>query len=103
MLSIRPLQDRVVVRRIESETVSKGGILIPETSQEKPQRGEVVATGSGSYIDGKLVPIDLRVGDEVLFGKWSGTEVKIDDETYLVMKESDVMGVIVKHPTLKVA
>lgn len=103
MVPVRPLQDRVIVRRIESPTTTKGGIFIPDTVQEKPQRGEVVAVGPGLCVEGKLIPVDLIIGDEVLFGKWSGTEVKLDDETYLVMKESDIMGVIIERPTLKVA
>jgi chaperonin GroES len=91
----RPLHDRVVVRRIQAEEKSKGGIIIPDTAQEKPQEGEVVAVGPGGRDEaGKLIPIDLKSGDRVLFGKWSGTEVKIDGEELLIMKESDVMGVV---------
>ena len=91
----RPLHDRVVVRRIEAEEKTKGGIIIPDTAKEKPQEGEVVAVGPGGRDEsGKLTPMDLKVGDRVLFGKWSGTEVKIDGEDLLIMKESDVMGVI---------
>ena len=91
----RPLHDRVVVRRIQAEEKSKGGIIIPDTAQEKPQEGEVVAVGPGGRDEaGKLIPIDLKSGDRVLFGKWSGTEVKLDGEDYLIMKESDIMGVI---------
>ena len=91
----RPLHDRVVVKRIDAEAKSKGGIIIPDTAQEKPQEGEVVAVGPGGRDEaGKLIPIDLEVGDRVLFGKWSGTEVKIDGEDLLIMKESDIMGVI---------
>ena len=91
----RPLHDRVVVRRIQAEEKSKGGIIIPDTAQEKPQEGEVVAVGPGGRDEaGKLIPIDLKSGDRVLFGKWSGTEVKIDGQDLLIMKESDVMGVI---------
>ena len=91
----RPLHDRVVVRRIEAEEKTKGGIIIPDTAKEKPQEGEVVAVGPGGRDEaGKLIPIDLKVGERVLFGKWSGTEVKIDGEELLIMKESDVMGVI---------
>ena len=94
-MNFRPLHDRVVVRRIEGEEKTKGGIIIPDTAKEKPQEGEVVAVGPGARDDnGKLIPIDLRAGDRILFGKWSGTEVKIDDEELLIMKESDVMGVI---------
>jgi chaperonin GroES len=91
----RPLHDRVVVRRIDAAAKSKGGIIIPDTAQEKPQEGEVVGVGSGGRDEsGKLIPIDLKVGDTVLFGKWSGTEVKLDGEDLLIMKESDIMGVI---------
>ena len=91
----RPLHDRVVVRRIQAEEKTKGGIIIPDTAQEKPQEGEVIAVGPGGRDEaGKLIPIDLKNGDRVLFGKWSGTEVKIDGEELLIMKESDVMGVV---------
>jgi chaperonin GroES len=91
----RPLHDRVVVRRIEAQEKTKGGIIIPDTAQEKPQEGEVIAVGPGGRDEaGKLIPIDLKTGDRVLFGKWSGTEVKIDGEDLLIMKESDVMGVV---------
>jgi chaperonin GroES len=91
----RPLHDRVVVRRIEAQEKTKGGIIIPDTAQEKPQEGEIIAVGPGGRDEaGKLVPIDLKAGDRVLFGKWSGTEVKIDGEEVLIMKESDIMGVI---------
>ena len=91
----RPLHDRVVVRRIQAEEKTKGGIIIPDTAQEKPQEGEVVAVGPGGRDEaGKLIPIDLKGGDRVLFGKWSGTEVKIDGEDLLIMKESDIFGVI---------
>ena len=94
-MKFRPLHDRVVVRRIEQESKSAGGIIIPDTAKEKPQEGEVVAVGPGGRDEsGKLIPIDLKAGDRVLFGKWSGTEVKIDGEELLIMKESDVMGVI---------
>jgi chaperonin GroES len=94
-MKFRPLHDRVVVRRIEAEAKSAGGIIIPDTAQEKPQEGEVVAVGPGGRDEaGKLIPIDLKVGARILFGKWSGTEVKIDGEELLIMKESDVMGVI---------
>jgi chaperonin GroES len=93
----RPLHDRVVVRRIEAEEKTSGGIIIPDTVKEKPQQGEVIAVGAGGRDEaGKLIPIDLKVGDRVLFGKWSGTEVKLDGEDLLIMKESDVMGVIEK-------
>ena len=95
-MKFRPLHDRVVIRRIEGEEKTKGGIIIPDTAKEKPQEGEVIAVGPGARDEsGKLVPIDLKEGDRVLFGKWSGTEVKIDGEDLLIMKESDVMGVIV--------
>jgi chaperonin GroES len=91
----RPLHDRVVVRRIEAEAKSAGGIIIPDTVKEKPQQGEVIAVGPGGRDEaGKLTPIDVKVGDKVLFGKWSGTEVKLDSEELLIMKESDIMGVI---------
>ena len=91
----RPLHDRVVVRRIAAEEKTKGGIIIPDTAQEKPQEGEVIAVGPGGRDEaGKMIPIDLKVGDRVLFGKWSGTEVKLDGEELLIMKESDIMGVI---------
>jgi chaperonin GroES len=94
-MKFRPLHDRVVVKRIEAEEKSAGGIIIPDTAKEKPQQGEVIAVGPGGRDEtGKLIPIDLRVGDRVLFGKWSGTEVKLDGEEYLIMKESDVMGVL---------
>src|SRR5256714_9005676 len=91
----RPLHDRVVVRRIEADEKTKGGIIIPDTAKEKPQEGEVVAVGPGGRDDhGKLIPIDVKAGDRVLFGKWSGTEVKLDGEELLIMKESDIMGVM---------
>jgi chaperonin GroES len=96
-MKFRPLHDRIVIKRIEAEAKSAGGIIIPDTVKEKPQQGEVVAVGPGGRDEsGKLVPIDLKAGDRVLFGKWSGTEVKIDGEDYLIMKESDVMGVLVE-------
>ena len=94
-MNFRPLHDRVVVRRIEAEEKTKGGIIIPDTAKEKPQEGEVIAVGPGSRDEsGKLLPIDLKAGDRVLFGKWSGTEVRIDGEDLLIMKESDIMGVV---------
>jgi chaperonin GroES len=94
-MKFRPLHDRVVVRRIEGEEKTKGGIIIPDTAKEKPQEGEVIAVGPGARDEsGKLVPLDVKAGDRVLFGKWSGTEVKIDGEDLLIMKESDIMGVI---------
>ena len=91
----RPLHDRIVVRRITAEEKTKGGIIIPDTAQEKPSQGEIVAVGPGGRDEsGKLIPIDLKTGDRVLFGKWSGTEVKLDGEELLIMKASDIMGVI---------
>jgi chaperonin GroES len=94
-VKFRPLQDRVLIRRIEQEERTKGGILIPDTAQEKPMEGEVIAAGPGSRgDDGKLHPLDVKVGDRVLFGKWSGTEIKIDGEDLVVMKETDIMGVV---------
>ncbi len=94
-MKFRPLGDRVVVKRVTEETKSAGGIIIPDTAQEKPQEGEVVAVGPGARDDnGKTVPMELKAGDRILFGKWSGTEVKIDGQELLIMKESDVMGVI---------
>ena len=94
-MKFRPLHDRVVVRRLDSEEKTKGGIIIPETAKEKPQEGEVIAVGSGARDEaGKLVALDVKKGDRVLFGKWSGTEVKIDGQDLLIMKESDVMGVV---------
>jgi chaperonin GroES len=94
-MNIRPLQDRVIVKRMEEERTSSGGIVIPDSATEKPIRGEVIAVGPGKVQDnGKQQPVDLKVGDTVLFGKYSGTEVKIDDEDYLVMREDDILGVI---------
>ncbi|MBA3516673.1 MAG: co-chaperone GroES [Rhizobiales bacterium] len=94
-MKFRPLHDRIVIRRIEGEDKTKGGIIIPDTAKEKPQEGEVVAVGPGARDEaGKRVPVDLKSGDRILFGKWSGTEVKIDGEELLIMKESDVMGVL---------
>ncbi len=96
-MKFRPLHDRVVVKRLDSETKTSGGIIIPDTAAEKPQQGEVVAVGPGSRDEaGKLIAIELKKGDKVLFGKWSGTEVKIDGQELLIMKESDIMGVIEK-------
>ena len=98
-MKFRPLHDRVVVRRIEGDTKTAGGIIIPDTAKEKPSEGEIIAVGPGGRDEsGKLIPIDLKVGDRILFGKWSGTEVKIDGEELLIMKESDVMGVIEGTP-----
>jgi len=103
-MKFRPLHDRIVIRRIEDEDKTKGGIIIPDTAKEKPQEGEVVAVGPGARDEaGKLIPVDLRAGDRVLFGKWSGTEVKIEGEELLIMKESDVMGVIEKVETRRKA
>ena len=94
-MSFRPLHDRVLVRRIDADEKTAGGVIIPDTAKEKPQRGEVVAVGAGTRTeDGRLTPLDVMVGDEVLFGKWSGTEVKIDGEDLLIMKESDILGVV---------
>jgi chaperonin GroES len=96
-MKFRPLHDRVVVKRVDSETKTSGGIIIPDTAAEKPQQGEVVAVGPGSRDEsGKLIAIELKQGDKVLFGKWSGTEVKIDGQELLIMKESDIMGVLEK-------
>jgi chaperonin GroES len=96
-MKLRPLHDRVVVRRVKEEDKTKGGIIIPDTAKEKPQEGEVVAVGKGAVgDDGKVVALDVKKGDRVLFGKWSGTEVKIDGEDLLIMKESDIMGVLEK-------
>ena len=103
-LKFRPLHDRVVVKRIEADQKTKGGIIIPDTAKEKPSEGEIVAVGPGGRDEsGKLIPIDLKAGDRVLFGKWSGTEVKIDGEDLLIMKESDVMGVITDTQSKKKA
>ena len=94
-MKFRPLHDRVVVRRIDSDEMTAGGIIIPDTAQEKPQKGEIVSVGPGARgEDNELIPLDVKAGDRILFGKWSGTEVKIDDEELLIMKESDIMGVI---------
>jgi chaperonin GroES len=94
-MKFRPLHDRVVVKRIEGEEKTKGGIIIPDSAKEKPQEGEVIAVGPGARDEsGKLIPLDLKAGDKVLFGKWSGTEVKIDGQDLLIMKESDIMGVV---------
>jgi chaperonin GroES len=94
-MKLRPLQDRVAIRRVEQEAKTSGGIIIPDTAQEKPSEGEVIAVGPGGRDEaGKLIPIDVKPGNRVLFGKWSGTEVKLDGEELLIMKESDIMGVI---------
>ena len=94
-MQFRPLHDRVLVRRIEAEEKTAGGIIIPDTATEKPQEGEVVSVGTGTRADdGKVTPLDVKAGDRILFGKWSGTEVKVDGEELLIMKESDILGVI---------
>ena len=103
-MKFRPLQDRVLIRRIEEEEKTKGGIIIPDTAKEKPVEGEVIAAGPGSRgDDGKLRPLDVKVGDRVLFGKWSGTEIKIDGEDFVVAKESDIMGVVEEAASQKAA
>jgi chaperonin GroES len=103
-MKFRPLHDRVVIKRIEAEEKSSGGIIIPDTAKEKPQEGEVIAVGPGGRDEsGKLIPIDVKVGDRVLFGKWSGTEVKLDGIEYIIMKESDLMGVVVEAGASKKA
>nr|WP_295828973.1 co-chaperone GroES [uncultured Azospirillum sp.] len=94
-MKFRPLHDRVVVKRLESDTKTKGGIIIPDTAKEKPQEGEVIAVGPGARDEsGKVVTLDVKAGDRILFGKWSGTEVKIEGQDFLIMKESDIMGII---------
>ena len=94
-MNVRPLADRILIRRIEEKETMRGGIIIPDTAKEKPQEGEVIAVGPGGRDEaGKLIPIDVKAGDRVLFGKWSGTEVKLDGEELLIMKESDIMGVV---------
>ena len=96
-MKFRPLHDRVVVKRVDEDTKTKGGIIIPETAQEKPMQGKIIAVGPGARDEsGKLVPLDVKKGDLVLFGKWSGTEVKIDGDELMIMKESDIMGVLDK-------
>ena len=101
-MKFRPLHDRVVVRRLEGEEKTKGGIIIPDTAKEKPMEGEVIAAGPGARDEtGKLVPLDVKQGDRILFGKWSGTEVKLDGEELLIMKESDIMGIIEGQPAAK--
>jgi chaperonin GroES len=103
-MKFRPLHDRVVVKRIDAEEKSTGGIIIPDTAKEKPSQGEIIAVGPGGRDEaGKLVPLDVQVGNRVLFGKWSGTEVKIDGVEYLIMKESDIMGVLEEAQTKKKA
>ena len=94
-MAFRPLHDRVVVKRLEGEEKTKGGIIIPDSAKEKPQEGKIVAVGPGARDEsGKLVPLDVKAGDRILFGKWSGTEVKVDGEDLLIMKESDIMGIV---------
>jgi chaperonin GroES len=101
-MKFRPLHDRVVVRRLEAEEKTAGGIIIPDTAKEKPMEGEVTAVGPGARDEtGKLVPLDVKAGDRILFGKWSGTEVKLDNEELLIMKESDIMGIIEVQPAAK--
>ena len=103
-MKFRPLHDRVVVRRIEGEEKTKGGIIIPDTAKEKPQEGEIIAVGPGARDEsGKLVPLDVKAGDRILFGKWSGTEVKLEGEDLLIMKESDILGVLEAEKKAKAA
>ncbi|MFY7958901.1 MAG: co-chaperone GroES [Elsteraceae bacterium] len=103
-MNFRPLHDRVVIRRLEQESKSPGGIIIPDTAKEKPMEGEVIAVGPGARSDdGKIHPLDVKAGDRVLFGKWSGTEVKLDGVEYIIMKESDIMGVIAVKASSKKA
>jgi chaperonin GroES len=103
-MKFRPLQDRVLVRRLEQEEKTRGGIIIPDTAKEKPMEGEVVAVGPGARSeDGKVHPLDVKAGDRILFGKWSGTEIKIDGEELLIMKESDIMGIITETAAKKKA
>ncbi len=94
-MKLRPLQDRIIVKRVEEESKTAGGLFIPETAKEKPQRGEVIAVGNGKKTeDGKVLPVDVKVGDKVLFGKYAGTEIKIDGEDYLIMREDDILGIM---------
>jgi chaperonin GroES len=103
-MKFRPLQDRVVVRRIEEDTKTPGGIIIPDTAKEKPMQGEVIAAGPGARDEaGRLVPLEVKKGDRVLFGKWSGTEVKIDGQDLLIMKESDILGIIEGNVSVRAA
>jgi chaperonin GroES len=103
-VNITPLHDRVLVRRLEEKETAKGGIIIPDTAKEKPQEGEVLAVGPGARDeDGKRIPMDVKAGDRILFGKWSGTEVKIDGEDLIIMKESDILGLLEKTATAKAA
>lgn len=91
---IRPLHDRIIVKRLQEEEKSKGGIIIPDTAKEKPQEGTVIAVGTGKRDDGKVIPLDLKTGDRILFGKYSGSEIKLDNEQYLMMREDDILGVV---------
>ena len=101
-MGFRPLHDRVLVRRVEAEEKTAGGIIIPDTAKEKPQEGEVIAVGAGTRDEtGKLVPLDVKAGDRILFGKWSGTEVRVDGEDLLIMKESDILGIVEGTPAAK--
>lgn len=94
-MKLRPMQDRIIVKRVEEESMTAGGIFIPETAKEKPQKGEIMAVGNGKKTeDGKVIPLDVKVGDKVLFGKYSGTEIKIEGEEYLIMREDDILGVM---------
>jgi len=94
-MKLRPLQDRIIVKRLEEETMTAGGIFIPETAKEKPQKGEVIAVGKGKKTeDGKVIPVDVKKGDKVLFGKYAGTEIKIDGQEYLIMREDDILGIM---------
>ena len=103
-MQFRPLHDRVVVQRVDAEEKTKGGIIIPDTAKEKPQEGKIIAVGPGARDEaGKLVPLDVKAGDRILFGKWSGTEIKLDGEDYLIMKESDIMGVLAETAARKKA
>ncbi len=103
-MTFRPLHDRILVRRVESDTKTKGGIIIPDTAQRKPQEGEVIAVGAGGRNEhGQLVPLDVKAGDRILFGKWSGTEIKLDGEDFIIMKESDVLGIVAFTETHKKA
>jgi chaperonin GroES len=96
-MKLRPLQDRIIVKRLEEETMTAGGIFIPETAKEKPQKGEVIAVGKGKKTeDGKVIPMDVKKGDQVLFGKYAGTEIKIDGEEFLIMREDDILGIMEK-------
>lgn len=94
-MNLRPLQDRIIVKRLEEETMTAGGIFIPETAKEKPQKGEVIAVGNGKKTeDGKILPVDVKKGDKVLFGKYAGTDIKIDGQEYLIMREDDILGIM---------